>query len=280
MIRQHLLSLVLTGAALGSAMSVLARPPSTLTIARANRAATVEPDPDRFLSAIQLYSWTDGAIYRLFTSPERVSDVALQPGETLVAVAAGDTARWIIGDTESGAADSRQKHILVKPSAVGLETNLIITTDRRAYHLSLISTARNAMSAVSWSYPSDALISVKSTAEPATGATAHPLGLNIERLDFGYAISGDTPAWRPLRAFDDGQRTIIEFPASLPTSSAPPVFLINDDGQAALVNYHVQGHFYVIDRLFDVAELRFGEKHQTIVRITRNGARTRKGKSS
>lgn len=76
-------------------------------------------------------------LYRLYTAPERVSDIALQAGEKLVAVSAGDTVRWIIGDTTSGAGDAARVHVLVKPFAPGLVTNMVITTDRRAYHLAL-----------------------------------------------------------------------------------------------------------------------------------------------
>jgi type IV secretion system protein TrbG len=256
------------------------RPPGRVAaVNHANRAATVEPAPDHYLSGIQLYGWSDGAIYRLFASPERVSDIVLQPGEALVSVAAGDTARWIIGDTESGVGDGRQKHILVKPSAAGLETNLVIATDRRTYHLALVSTARSAMSAIRWTYPSDPMLSLKAppAAEPPP---AREPTLDVEHLNFDYGLSGDTPAWRPLRAFDDGRRTYIEFPAHLATSSAPPLFLMGEDGAAALVNYRVQGRFYVVDRLFDAAELRLGEKKQAVVRITRLTASTRKARTS
>jgi type IV secretion system protein TrbG len=40
-----------------------------------------------------------------------------------------------------------------------------------------------------------------------------------------------------------------------------------------LVNYRMRGDYYVVDRLFDAAELRLGEKHQDIVRITRGGGK-------
>jgi type IV secretion system protein TrbG len=36
--------------------------------------------------------------------------------------------------------------------------------------------------------------------------------IDLQQLRFRYAISGDTPPWRPLRAFDDGQRVFIQFP--------------------------------------------------------------------
>src|SRR3546814_5312730 len=86
---------------------------------------------------------------------------------------------------------------------------------------------------------------------------------------FNYAISGDQAAWRPLRAFDDGRQTFVEFPASIAVGEAPPFFIIGPMGEAELANYRVRGRFYVIDRIFDVAELRLGTKKQQVVRISR-----------
>src|SRR3546814_9664918 len=62
---------------------------------------------------------------------EQVSDIALQPGETLTAVSAGDTVRWVIGDTTSGSGDAKRVHVLVKPFAPGLKTNLVRSEERR-----------------------------------------------------------------------------------------------------------------------------------------------------
>ena len=125
------------------------------------------------------------------------------------------------------------------------------------------------MVALSWTYPQDQLIALKAAAEQARAAQPIASGLQIEQLHFNYAISGDQPDWRPLRAFDDGRQTFIEFPASLATGEAPPLFLVDAKGGASLVNYRLQGRFYVVDRLFESAELRLGLKHQDIVRISR-----------
>ena len=38
------------------------------------------------------------------------------------------------------------------------------------------------------------------------------------------------------------------------------------------MNYRMSGRFYVVDRLFDAAELRLGGKRQSVVRINRIGA--------
>lgn len=248
--------------------------PPVSRVEAANRAALREPSREGYVNAVQVYAWTEGALYRLYTAPERVSAIALQPGETLISVAAGDTARWVIGDTTSGAGAARRTHILVKPSAVGLRTNLVIATDRRVYHVQLESNARTAMASISWTYPKDELLALR----PGEGATfEQPVaaGVTVEALNFGYSIEGDDPPWRPVRAFDDGQQVFIEFPVTLPQDEAPPLFVRGTGGRVELVNYRVRGRYYVVDRLFEAAELRLGERRQLVVRIVRDGAKQR-----
>ncbi|NUQ17403.1 MAG: P-type conjugative transfer protein TrbG [Sphingomonas sp.] len=253
--------------------------PSAPPLARvkaANRAAVQEPNGESYVGAVQVYPWADGALYRLYTAPEQVSDIALQPGETLVSVAAGDTARWVIGDTSSGSGPKRRTHILVKPSAAGLRTNMVIATDRRVYHVEIESNAGTAMAGIAWSYPEDPLLALRGSAaaDPAVAP-----GVAVEALNFNYRIDGDRPPWRPLRAFDDGQQVFIEFPPTLGQGEAPPLFVIGQGGRAELVNYRVRGHYYVVDRLFAAAELRLGEKRQQVVRIVRDDSRRGRGRS-
>lgn len=245
----------------------------------ANRNATLAPKTDGFLNAVQIYPYSAGTIYKLITTPERISDIALEQGEMLVSVASGDTVRWIIGDTSSGNGATKRTHILVKPSLTGLSTNLLITTDRRAYHLTLVSTGRTALTGISWSYPEDALLALRRANDAARAAEPIAAGIQVEQLHFNYAISGDTPTWRPLRAFDDGRQTYIEFPASIVVGDAPPLFLVDGKGEAQLVNYRLRDRFYIIDRIFDQAELRFGAGKQQVVRVTRT-ATTRRRRAS
>ena len=243
--------------------------PPTARIEAANRAATREPSSAGYLNAVQVYPWTEGALYRLYAAPERVSDLALQPGEKLVAVSAGDTVRWIIGDTTSGAGDTARVHSAVKPFAPGLAANMVITTDRRAYHLALESTDRTAMAAISWTYPQDRLVALQR--QNQTAEQARPVAENVAltNLRFRYEISGDSPPWRPVRAWDDGAKVYIEFPGRLDQGEAPPLFVVGSLGDSQLVNYRVSGNHYIVDRLFAAAELRLGEKPQQVVRISR-----------
>lgn len=230
-------------------------------VGAANRAARVEPEGSGFENAIQRYPWREGALYQVYAAPGQVTDIALQEGEKLVGpgpVAAGDTVRWMIGDTLSGAGAAARVHILVKPTRPDISTNLVINTDRRTYHLELRATPRTYMASVSWTYPADDLIALRRAQEVAARAEPVAEGLALEQLNFDYQISGDRPSWRPVRIFDDGRRTLIEFPSGIAQSEMAPFFIIGEDGTAELANYRVSGNYLIVDRLFAKGELRLG----------------------
>jgi type IV secretion system protein VirB9 len=251
------------------------RPPED-EVTEANEAATLEPSRHGYVNAVQVYPFAEGALYRLYAAPEQVSDILLQPGEELIAVSAGDTVRWVVGDTVSGTGESRRVHVLVKPIAPDLATNLVITTTRRSYHLKLQSTEETAMAALSWTYGGDELLALRRRNAATEAAMPVANGVRLERLRFRYAITGDTPPWRPVRAFDDGSKVYIEFPRRIDQGEAPPLFVVGPKGQSQLVNYRVRQTYYIVDRLFAAAELRLGEDPQQVVRISRtDGARPR-----
>lgn len=152
----------------------------------------------------------------------------------------------------------------------------VIATDRRVYLLELQSTGGAAMAAISWRYPQDELLALRKAQEAALAATPVAADITVESLNFNYSIEGDRPAWRPVRAFDDGRQVFIEFPASIASGEVPPLFSIGSTGKAELVNYRLRGRYYVVDRLFSLAELRLGEKRQQVVRIVRTDANPRR----
>jgi len=236
----------------------------------ANTAAKIQPSSDGFINAIQVYPYTKGALYQLYGAANQVTDIALEAGEKLVSVSAGDTVRWIVGDTTSGEGRSAQVHILVKPIAADLTTNLVITTDRRTYHLELNATDKTYMASVSWTYPPADLIALKRDIDP-TGTASVDTGPDPATFKFRYRIEGDAP-WKPQRVFDDGSKVYIQFPSGLKQGEAPPLFVIGGDGKPALVNYRVKGTTYIVDRLFAAAELRHGTAPQHVVRIVRTDA--------
>lgn len=266
-------------------LSVLALSGGGLEFAAAQastvRAATDHTDRDDRRLAIpettRTYVYRDGEVFVALATPGRITDIVLEAGERLVgtgAVAAGDTARWVIGDTTSGAEASRRVHVLVKPTALGLATNLLINTDRRTYHLDLRSVNRAWLTQVAWRYPDAAPLVRSPVAAPVAlvPAAAPP---DIAALNFAYRIKGPRVAWRPSRVFDDGARTCFEFPPNVVMSDLPPLFTVGSDGKTVeLVNYRVAGRRIVVDRVLDHAELRLGQGHgQRRVRILREAGR-------
>jgi P-type conjugative transfer protein TrbG len=239
-------------------------------VENANAAARVQPRREGYYNAIQIYPWSDGALYQVYAAPGQITNIALEPGESLTGagpIAAGDTARWIIGDTESGSGATRRVHVLVKPSRPDITTNLVITTDRRTYMLELRSGQKPYMPAVAWAYPQSPV----SQRQPVSAAPIVPA---VAARNYRYELNGDNPPWRPLVAYDDGRRVYVEFPRGIVQGEMPPIFVIGPDGEAQLVNSRIHQHILIVDRLFGAAELRLGSgDHQQTIRIVRTDGR-------
>jgi type IV secretion system protein VirB9 len=244
----------------------------------ANADARSYPRPDAYINATLYYDYEPGRLYEIETSPHFLTAIILRPGERLLAKAAGDTVRWVLGETAEGVGASQQVVVLVKPIRGGLRTNVVLTTDQRTYLIEAASREGGAYtSAVSWNYPQDQMQVLAAQAAAESAAVVAP-ALAIDQLHFGYKIEpvhSKPPHWQPIRVFDDGLKTYVQFPVNMASTDAPPLFLVGPGDTAQLVNYHYINGYYVVDRLFDVAELRLGEKPQLVVRITapRAGAR-------
>ena len=255
----------------------VARPaPSALSgrraIAAANAAARAPSREDGFVGGVQLFAWSPGRVFEVWAAPLRVTTLSLGAGEVLVAKAAGDTVRWQIGEAVSGEGASLRTHVLLKPLERGLETNLVLTTNRRVYLIDLRSGAADAYNAaVAWD--DEILAPVVGESAPSEPAASPDVALPEGELDARYRIEAGRrrPRWTPTSVFNDGLRTFITFPPELQTDEAPVLFVIAPDGQAQIVNYRQAGGLFVIDRIFDRAELRLGDRRPQIVRIVRQG---------
>ena len=248
-------------------------PPKPVTrvpaVELANRQSLQTPDSNGFINAMMVYDYMASALYQVYCAPQKVTDIEFEAGEELVSFAAGDTVRWLVDKTFSGAGRTRQDHLLIKPVKSGLENTLVVTTTRRSYHLQMRSLDSTYMASVSWRYPDAGLTqSAEAEAVPAAPPVAPTA------LEFGYTIdtvSGNAPPWKPDVVFTDGSKVYIRFPQALKNTDAPVLYVVDGD-HAEIVNYRVQGNFYIVDRVFNRAELRVGEDQQTVVQIARNGS--------
>lgn len=253
----------------------LSGPPA---IAAANETARTRSRGDAFVGGVQVFRWSPGRVFEVWAAPLRVTTLTLGRGETLIAKAAGDTVRWQIGEAASGAGAARRTHVLLKPFEAGLETNLVLTTSRRVYHIELRSGAsRTYNAAVAWDDLADVDGDADNVEPPAQGGEAMAVRPEADAaLNHRYRVTArGRVKWAPVEVFDDGTRTFIRFPEDLHAQDAPVLFVIDGEGTARLVNYRQTGRLYSVDRLFERAELRLGARRPQIVRIERlpGGAR-------
>ncbi|WP_076861000.1 P-type conjugative transfer protein TrbG [Bradyrhizobium mercantei] len=255
--------------ALGGKSGGKEEPEPVSRVEAANGAARVEPRKRGYFNAAQIYAYSPGALYQVYAAPGQITDIALEEGEQLTGsgpIAAGDTVRWVVGDTESGSGDTRRVHILVKPTRASIETNLVVNTDRRTYLIELRSRKRPYMPSVAWYYP-------ETVRERSRSVALTPVLPDPTQRISRYAIEGDSPPWRPLAVYDDGRKVYVEFPKGIVQGEMPPLFIIGPDGKTELVNYRTYGNVLIVDRLFAAAELRLGSEHQQKVRIVRTDGR-------
>ncbi|UHD45235.1 P-type conjugative transfer protein TrbG [Aureimonas altamirensis] len=235
-------------------------------VENANAAARVEPRREGYYNAIQIFPWSEGALYQVYAAVGQITSIALEPGETLTRagpIAAGDTARWIIGDTESGSGATRRVHILVKPTRSDISTNLVVTTDRRTYMIELRARESLYMPAVAWAYPAP-------PAGQRQTVPAAPIIPAEAARNYRYGLTGDSPPWKPISVFDDGRRVYVVFPRGIVQGEMPPIFVLGPNSEPQIVNSRIHQNILIVDRIFGAAELRLGSgDRQQIVRIIR-----------
>jgi len=210
--------------------------------------------------------YTFGAgLATLVCAPLRICILELQPGERLAGEPQiGDSVRWQITPAAYGTGVDGTPIIVVKPTTAGLDTNLLITTDRRAYYLRLISKPEDYVSRVAFEHPAEDnnrrwqehMLAERSRQSEKTQLL--PALLTAERLNFSYDIRGGNEHIRPLRVFDDGEKTYLQMPAEMKNREAPVLMVVGNDGKGEVTNYRVQRQTYVVDRLFDRAHLVLG----------------------
>ncbi len=236
----------------------------------ANKKAERQPLSSRYINAIMTYEYMPGALYQIYCEPLDVTDLQFQMGEHIISVAAGDTLRWQVSKTYSGAGLKSYEHLLIKPIDSGLTNSLVVTTDLRTYHLQLHSTDSAYMASVNWNYPeSEDFVRRYQSASPDDQSSNVSQALSLSGLDFNYQanlLSGkESPTWMPWMVFNDGNKTYIQFPPHM--QIAPTLFIGPDPAHARIVNYRVEGKYYIIDQVVDSLILRVGQTDPTVVQV-------------
>jgi type IV secretion system protein VirB9 len=203
-------------------------------------------------------------------SPLLMTIISLEPGENVTNVSSGDPLRWSYSMAYSGKGDLRQAQILVKPSFPNISTNFAITTDKRLYKLKIVSKQNGEdVRNVSFWYPDEIQAfwdnvnkAQSQQVEKGDTITDFP-NLDVNHLNFNYRIKPacgwfhSAPRWTPVRVFDDGTHTYIQFPAIVYHRDLPVLFVLNGHTEE-LVNYRSKPPYFVVDKVFQQAVLVLG----------------------
>lgn len=211
---------------------------------------------------------------KLTCSPTRACDVEMQAGEKVKKVILGDGVNWTWNGAESVESGLTVQHVVFQPRDSGLESNVIITTDHRTYHIKLFAPKTDGvyLNRVGFYYPQELVSSWEEKAgetaavkEKEDGFKVTSTPIAIDKLDFDYRIEGDAD-FRPVRVFNDGGRVYMEMPKGIRAEESPVLVLVDDKSNALVVNYRVefdpdsQKTHYVVDKLFAKGELRIGDQ--------------------
>jgi type IV secretion system protein VirB9 len=237
----------------------------------------------------------------LVCAPLRLCVIRLQAGETLLEPPGpADSERWITGIMHTGP-DGATPLVYVKPVDCDLTTNLVISTDRHLYNIMLDAPPCGPGGAtkgplnqpeapftasLTFYYPAEmaaetaANMTARRTAPLPIAATppTTPPGVPPEQFNFAYHITKDKKfPWQPSHVFDDGVHTYIGVPREAAATAAPVLFVLNDDGTRAVLNYTLAHGYYITDRVIRraVLVLADGGKERTL-RLT-NTAPAREG---
>ena len=207
----------------------------------------------------------------LVCAPLRVCTLELQMGEKILGEPQlGDSSRWIITPVNSGSDATATPLLVIKPKSSGLDTTMVISTDRRTYYMRLISEPEEFMARTAFTYSDDEHVQWNAylqkqaheaqvkAAETRTATTA-----TIDNLHFNYSITGKGDAsFKPVRVLDDGEKTYIQMPESAKHQDLPTLVVVTSAGNE-MVNFRVQNNTYIVDRLFTHGALLIGTgKHQ------------------
>jgi type IV secretion system protein VirB9 len=218
---------------------------------------------------------------KLTCSPSRACDVEMQIGEKVKKVILGDGVNWTWDSAVSGQQGQQIQHVVFQPRDMDLESNVIITTDRRTYHIKLYAPKKESvyLNRIGFYYPQELVSSWESKAGEESREVVKEEGRNVlaasvpvDRLDFDYRVEGDAD-FKPVRVMNDGERVYIEMPESLRTDRSPILMTLDAKDEAMVVNFRrledpvSKKVHYVVDKLFAKAELRDGNEK---VRITWN----------
>lgn len=204
-------------------------------------------------NSTMIFSYSPNQLYKIYCRMGFITDLAFKKGETINYVGGGDTAGWSISKTNVDGVE----HLLIKPVVETGTTNFFIATDKHTYQV-IVNSSNWYNPMVKWVYGQETitenLLEKKKNERVITGNVNVS---NITDMDFNYVASGNGN--KPELIFSDGEKTYLKF-KSIKNKQVPIFVRAKNRKEMSLVNYTVKDNYYIIDKVFDVAQIRESDK--------------------
>ncbi|HEX2494641.1 MAG TPA: TrbG/VirB9 family P-type conjugative transfer protein [Steroidobacter sp.] len=219
---------------------------TALALSAGCEAARAEllPQPGRLDSRIRTALYDSEQVYRLHAFVGYQIELVFEEDERFAGQGGGDL--------EGIAFGAHSNHLILKPRAARVGTNLVIYTNRRAYRIDYRVHSHppdplvdEVMYAVRFVYPPTPTAADEAAVRGAQIQQALSTARSARARNYDYWFCGDGGV-RPIGAFDDGVHTRFTFD---PRAELPVLFVLNDDGAEALLNFNMQNGEVVVHRV-------------------------------
>jgi type IV secretion system protein TrbG len=179
----------------------------------------------------------------------RVCAVELETGERVVKTYLGDGERWKV-DVQLSQEGGVKPLIVLKPTECGIETNLIVSTDRRIYDVLVRSRTCGSPGEGLKLGPRRLRFEYGGFSQAWNdkglpgGAATQPGDVKPQNLNFKYTWAGGWRGPKPKLVYDDGERIYVQM-EKVP-EKAPAIFRKGAEG-LELVPFRLEGNVYVIE---------------------------------
>ena len=212
--------------------------------------ATVMPRSIGGEERIKIINYVPNAVFRYIGHYYYQTIIEFSLDEEIQTITMGTKTPWQIVPAGN--------RIFSKPIEEDATTNMTVITNKRMYFFEMHAKHADNINdpdlafIVKFVYPSETnYSSVKQVSSNSGPNLTQP-----ELYNFEYKISGNATNIGPIQIFDDGRFTYFKFRER--NAELPAIFLVNDDGSEAIINYRVENGYIVVERVAKKYTLRQG----------------------
>lgn len=232
--------------------------------------AELTPTPGRVDSRVRVVAYDPEQVVRLRGYVGYQIHLQFAEDEEFVNLASGDAKALDVG--------VEHQHLMLKPIAERIATNITIITNRRVYHFDYSASSKtpdlardDVIYSLRYTYPQEEAKRAKEAAERkrAEANASAAAAQRVQNLNYWYCGSS---AIRPVRVLDDGVQTRLQFGAR---AEFPTLYVKNDDDSESLLNFTVEQDEAVVHRVARRFVLRRGGLVGCVENRSFDGAGTR-----